>query len=145
MNDNLKIIGRVDLQLLDEFGVEKTKLSVDNLVVTAGKVLIASRIANSGTAPSHIGVGSSNTPAALTQTALVAQVSSRVACSIVSSTGAIARFTSTFAPGASTGTLQEAGLFNASTGVTMISRIAFGAITKAAGDTLIVNWYLTVN
>lgn len=142
-NDSITMTGRVQLILVDQNGTMVDYKNVNNLVVTAGKQLVASRLINSGTAPSHIGIGASNTPSALAQTGLIAEAT-RVACSS-SATGAVALMTSTFAPGVGTGVIQEAGIFNAASAGIMLSRVAFGSITKSAGDTLIINWYITVN
>ena len=143
LEDSIKVTGRVHLILADRNGTMVDYREVDNLVVTTGKQLVASRIINSGTAPTHIGVGASNTPSSLTQTGLIAE-SVRATCSS-SVSGAVALITSTFAPGIGTGVIQEAGIFNAVSLGVMLSRIAFGPITKSAGDTLIINWYITVN
>ena len=142
-NDSVKMTGKVKLVLVDQNGVMVDYKEVDNLVVTTGKQLVASRLINSGSAPSHIAIGASNTPAAVSQTGLISE-SIRVACASSASL-AVALMTSTFSPGVGTGVIQEAGIFNAASSGIMLSRVAFGAITKAAGDTLIINWYITVN
>lgn len=144
MIDEFKITGRVTMFLFDEQGQLKDSRHVDNLVVSTGKTLIASLLAGTGTEPSDIGVGTNSSTAVATQTTLVAEVD-RVTCGTTTSTGDTAQFSSTFGPGSGTGSLQEAGLFNANTAGTMISRIAFGTIVKGAADTLIINWYLKVN
>jgi hypothetical protein len=53
-------------------------------------------------------------------------------------------YVSTFAAGNATGTLVEAGLFNASVAGTMLARTTFTAIPKGAGDTLTITWVLTI-
>ena len=50
-----------------------------------------------------------------------------------------------FGPGVDTGTLREAGLFSLTSGGTMFARQTFGDIVKAAGDTLVLTWQLTLN
>jgi len=74
---NLK--GHLEIVLFGNDGIEKDRRSVDNLVTTAGKVFIASRMdGTSSGAMSHMAVGTSTTAAAVGQTTLVSE-SARVA------------------------------------------------------------------
>jgi len=52
----------------------------------------------------------------------------------------------TFGAGTGTGTITESGLFNNSSdnAETMLCRQTFGAVTKAATDTLVVTWQYTL-
>jgi hypothetical protein len=50
-----------------------------------------------------------------------------------------------FGPGIGTGSLTEAGIFNASTAGTMICRTVFPVFTKEASDALTINWDITIN
>ena len=53
--------------------------------------------------------------------------------------------TATFAPGNGTGAVTEAGLFTAASVGTMFARQVFGAYNKAAGDTLVISWTITLS
>jgi hypothetical protein len=56
----------------------------------------------------------------------------------------VTTYVATFAAGSGTGTLVEAGILNANTSGTLMARLTYGAVTKAAGDSLTVTWTLTV-
>lgn len=148
MIDNLNVRGHVKAVLIDEHGNIKQQ-ETHNLVVTVGKAYIASRMKDAtATAISHLGVGTTNTAAAAAQTALLAEIGTRVAvtASIVTTTTASdsLQLVSTFAAGNATGALVEAGIFNASSAGTMIARTVFSTINKGSSDTLTITWTLVV-
>jgi hypothetical protein len=146
MDSKLKLRGTVELVLCDENGKVKTKRHVENLIVTAGFGFITSRLrdATSGVM-SHMGVGTSSTAPAVGQTALTAQVGSRVALSSTTQTTTTLtndtlQYTCTFGAGVGTGALQEAGIFNAASGGTMLNRVTYTTINKGASDALTITW-----
>jgi hypothetical protein len=54
------------------------------------------------------------------------------------------QYVSTFpATAAYVGAIQEAGVFNALTAGTMLSRTVFAAVNKTASDTLTITWRVT--
>lgn len=140
VKDGVPATGRVS------FILNGKEVAQDNLVVTLGKQWIAKRMANQGTVATHIGIGSSATAAALGDSALGAQLA-RVAMSVAGGTvsGATVTYSATFAAGVGTGTVQEAGLFDAATAGTLIARTAGNVITKLAEDVLTINWVITIN
>lgn len=114
-----------------------------NLVVDTGLNLVAERLLGLGVAVSHIAIGTGATAPSSGQTALVAEVD-RVAFSSSSVVANVANFSGFYGAGVGTGTIAEAGIFNASTAGVMLNRALFPvAIPKGAGDTLTVNWQLT--
>lgn len=116
-----------------------------NLVVDTGHVLMASRlVANTNAAITHFGIGTGTTAAAAGQTALVTQVV-RVAVDSATSSAKVATIVATVAAGTGTGTVEEIGLFNASTSGSMIARALTGTITKPAGLGLVFTWTVTVS
>lgn len=129
-----------------QFLMNGKEVCKENMVVTLGKQWIAKRMANQGTVATHIGIGSSATAAALGDTALGAQLA-RVAMSVAGGTvsGATVTYSATFGAGVGTGTVQEAGLFDAATAGTLIARTAGNVITKLANDVLTINWSITIN
>jgi hypothetical protein len=141
INDSIKLSGRVSIEIRRENG-EIEKDEIENLVVTAGKNHVASRIGSSATAMGWLEVGTgTNAPAAgdtTLQTALY-----REACSVTVSTNTI-QYQTTLAPGEGTGAITEAGIFNASSAGTMLSRVSFPVKNKAAGDTMTITWTITV-
>lgn len=145
--ENLKITGELQIVLRDEFGNIKQEQTVPNLVVTAGKVLIALRLSGSGTAPTHMGIGSSSTAPAAGDTALGVELSTGARPAFTSNTPSTntVTYVAVFNPGVGTGAVTEAAIFNAATSGTMLCRTTFGVVTKAAADTLTINWTITVN
>tara|TARA_B100000902_G_C27304389_1_gene914600 strand:+ start:1767 stop:2195 length:429 start_codon:yes stop_codon:yes gene_type:complete len=139
ITDDLTLKGRVIIRLNDEIIQE-----VDNLVVTAGKGYVASRMKDTtATAMSHMSVGTGNTTAAAGQTALVGE-SARVALTSTTVSNAIVTYVGTFGAGVGTATLNEAGIFNASSGGTMLARVVFsGSISKGSSDSMTVTWSVT--
>ena len=148
INESLKLNGVVSFTLTDENGNIKQQ-EERNLVVNSGLAYIASRMANaSANVVSHMAVGTGTTASSGTQTALVTE-SARVALSsttIVTTTvtNDAVQYVATFGPGAGTGALTEAGLFNAASAGTMVARTVFLVINKGASDTLTLTWKITV-
>jgi len=148
MNDVFKLTGRVHIVHKDENGILKEERSFDNLVVTAGKEFITSRMAAASAAVmGWIEVGTSSTAAAVGQTALVSPTF-RKATTVSGGTVSTntVQYVVSLLAGEGTATLQEAGIFNqVTTGGTMLARTVFSPIVKAAGDTLTITWTITVN
>lgn len=142
--DNVKLKGKVVARLYDQNGNLKQEQVADNLVVTAGKQQVAALIAGEAPdVPSHIAIGTSSTAASVGQTALVGTELAREAAS-VSRTGADVEIEATFAAGTGTGTIEEAGIFNAASSGTMLARFLTGSFAKGASDALTLTWTLTV-
>lgn len=143
----LTIVGHLSIQLHDEHGALKDSRKVPNLVVTAGKNFIASRIKDAtATAMTHMAVGTTATAAAAGDTTLGAEVgSSRTALTSTTVSTNTVVYVCTFGAGVGTGALVEAGLFNASSAGTMLARTVFSTINKAAGDSLTITWTLTIS
>lgn len=139
IQDNIKATGHVTVRLNGEVVKE-----IPNLVVTAGKNFIASRMTGTTTAMSHMAIGSSSTAAAVGDTALGAELG-RVALSSSSTTGAVTTYSATFPAGTGTGAVVEAGIFNASSSGTMLCRTTFAVVNKGANDTLSVTWQITIS
>lgn len=140
ITDELKLKGRVVVRLNGEVVQD-----VDNLVVTAGKGYVASRMKDtSATAMSHMAIGSGSTAAAASQTALVSE-EARVTLTSTTVTNAEVAYVGTFPAGTGTATLNEAAILNASSGGTMLCRVVFsGSISKASTDSMTVTWTVTV-
>jgi hypothetical protein len=143
-NDGIEVKGQVHILLKDAQGNVKVDRVEKNLVVTAGLVLIARALAvDSFTAPSHMAVGTDNTAASAGQTALVAE-SARQALTSTTRTSNSVEYVGTFGAGVGTGTIEEAGVLNNSSGGTMLARFLTGTFVKAAGDVLILTWTITI-
>lgn len=117
-----------------------------NLVLTAGKQWIASRIAGGGTGASHIAVGSGATPAALANTGLEAEIARKaVVVPGGVASGNTVTYEVTFDETEGNGELREASLNLAATGATAVARVVFPIITKTDTDLFTVHWTLTIN
>ena len=140
INDGLKMKGRLTISINDEVVQE-----IDNLVVTAGKAYVASRIKDtSATAMSHMGIGTGTTAAAAGDTALVSEAARTALTSTTVSTNTVV-YVDTFGAGTGTGAITEAGVFNASSGGTMLCRTVFSVVNKGADDSMTITWTITVS
>lgn len=146
----IKVTGNLELVLTDQYGNIKHKDAVKNLVVSTGRNIIAARLIGTGEAiPGWMEVGTDATAAAIGQTQLVAPVAnSRTPLSTPTRSNNVISFSCTFGPGVGTGVLREAGIFNSATTsstTAMLCRTVFNIISKDAGDTLTINWNLTIS
>ena len=145
-NENLKLSGQVAIVLRDKNGNVKEERTEKNLVVTTGLNYIASRMKDaSATAMTHMALGSGTTTAAAGQTDLVTLLGSREALDSTTVTANAVAYVSSFEAGDATGAVTEAGIFNASTSGTMLCRVVFSVVNKAADDTMTVTWTITVS
>jgi len=145
--DGIRMTGELEMVLRAPSGRVKRRLKLRNLVVTAGKGVIAERMKQTPSKGhmTHMAVGSGTTAAAAGDTALQTQISSRVALGSTTVSTNTITYACTFGAGVSTGTISEAGIFNASSGGDMLSRVVFTGFTKGAGDSLAVSWVVTIN
>lgn len=146
MEDKLKLKGDVFITVKDKDGNIKEQRHEENLVVSAGLNFICDRMKDTTNAVmSHMGLGSGTTAAAAGQTDLVSLLGSREALDGTSVSSNTITYTASFEAGDASGAVTEAGIFNASTGGTMLCRVVFGTITKAADDTMSVTWVISLN
>ncbi len=144
INNNIQLTGTLSISVYNSSGVETQRQEIKNLVVDAGKNLIANRLkADTSPAISHMAVGTDATVASVGQATLVAEVARVANTSAIVTANAVA-YTATFGAGVGTGTLLEAGLFNDATTGTMLSRTASINVVKGASDTLTIVWTITV-
>ena len=140
INDGLKLKGKLSIALNDEVVQE-----VDNLVVTAGKEYVASRMKDTtATAMSHMAIGSGTTNPAASDTALETELG-RVALTSTTVSGAVVTYVATFAAGTGTGAVTEAGILNASSSGTLLCRTEFSVVNKGSSDSMTITWTVTVS
>lgn len=140
INDDLRLTGAVSISINDEVVQE-----IPNLVVTAGKAWVASRMKDTtDAAMSYMEIGSGTTAASAGQTTLVTAIDRNALTSTTVTANAIA-YVSTWAAGDGTGAISEAGIFNNSTGGSMLARTKFDVVNKSADDTLTITWSITVS
>ena len=158
-DSTIEVNGSLSIVLFDtEKNVVKEELFIPNLVVTTGKNFIASRvIGTSQSVMSHIGLGTSNTGEVVGDTALGAELTvaggytgyARVTVNATVSNNVVT-YTATFpannpsAPSPGGAAVKEAGIFNASTGGTMLCRTTFPTVTKLPADSLTITWSITI-
>jgi len=145
-NENLKLSGQIAIVLKDKDGNVKEERTEKNLVVTTGLNYIASRMKDaSATAMTHMALGSGTTTAAAGQTDIVTLLGAREALDSTTVTANAVAYVSSFEAGDATGAVTEAGIFNASTSGTMLCRVVFSVVNKAADDTMTVTWTITLS
>jgi hypothetical protein len=142
--DFLTAKGTLGIVLTDQNGNLKQELNVTNLVVDTGLDYIASRMKDAtATAMTHMAIGSGTNDPAAGDTALQTQLG-RVALTSTTVTNNSVAYIASFGAGTGTGAVTEAGIFNASSGGTMLCRTEFAVINKAAGDSMTITWTVTV-
>jgi len=155
--ERMAVRDRVILEVRDKNGRLKQKYDSGwslNGITNAGFAEVAGLLLTDvgGTAFDYIAIGTGTTSFDPTQTTLVSEISrkagtgSRVTTSVTNDTAQLqAQFSS--ADGLSgTSAVTESGVFNASSGGTMLCRQTFSAlnIDWDAGDTLTVTWKIQV-
>ena len=145
MQENLKARGQVQVEILDAAGALKEKIHIPNLVVQVGRNFIAERMTNQTDAVmSHMATGTDNTTPASGDTTLGTE-NGRVTLDSIVVNANVVTYTATFPPGTSTGALVEAGVLNASSAGIMLCRTTFDVVNKAAADTMIITWAITIS
>ena len=145
--DNLEITGALQISLNNEVVHQ-----CDNLVVTAGKEWVANRFKNTlggFTIPgqmTHMGIGSGSTAAAVANTTLGTELN-RIALTTAGGTvsNATVQYDATWSSSHGAYAIQEAGIFTASSGGTMLARTVFAVINKGTDDTVTISWTITVS
>jgi hypothetical protein len=151
LSDKINVKGSVNLKLYNRYGELIENNTVNNLVVDAGKHYIASRIAGvTPTVMTHMALGLSSVAPIYSHTTLLSQISS-TATSLYSTTPVVVNSTVTYicnflpnVPSILSQPIVEAGIFNAVSAGIMLCRVVFPVINKAAEDTLIVTWDVTI-
>lgn len=150
--EDLAAVGRLKIQVIAPDGTLKEEKEVKNLVVDTGKAFIAASMlkttTNSPAAMTHMAIGTNGTAAAAANTALGSEVGTRVAFSpAASSLSNVVTYVGTFLPNnpATSQGIQEAAIFNASSGGTMLCRTTFAVVNKDPADTLAITWTITIN
>lgn len=146
--ETLKATGELTIVVKNDSGEVKQTLQVPNMVVTTGKNFISSRMKDAtATAMSHMAIGTGNSAPAIGNTTLGTEVGRAVLTSTIVTNNTI-QYGATFAAGvggATTVTIAEAGIFNASSAGTMLCRTTFPVVNKAAGDTIAITWTVTIS
>jgi len=144
ITEGLKLKGDVAVVLRDKNGNVKEERKINNLIVDTGLNFICDRMKDDETAMTHMALGSGTTAPAAGNTALESQLGSREALDSSTVTNNQIVYISSFEASDATGAVSEAGIFNAASGGTMLCRVTFAVVNKAADDTLTINWTITL-
>lgn len=150
MKDVLTLKGYVHIKLQDEHGNIIQEEEGDNLIVTTGKAFVASALIAAPSAyMTRVAIGTSSSATSVGQTDLQGTELARVVATTSNPTSVTTLLVASFGAGVGTGTIEEAGIFNA-TGAgpasgTMFSRYLTGTYVKGATDTLTISWIITVS
>lgn len=147
INDTFQTVGDLRITLRN---IHTGEITVDrlekNLVVNVGKSFIASRMSgNTSAVMGWMAVGTNNTAPSATDTTLNTEIA-RVATTVSGGTpsGNTVQYVGVYPAGVATGALTEAGIFNASSAGTMLSRTTYSVINKGASDEMTITWVITV-
>lgn len=146
--DTVTLTGKLIIKINDDVVRE-----VPNLVTTAGKGLIASRLASaSDGVVTHMAIGTGTTAAAASDTALGTEVTRQA---VDTSGGTVSSNTITYArtfaaddpdiTAPATTAVTEAGLFTASSSGTMLARTVFAVVNKGESDSMTISWVITIS
>jgi hypothetical protein len=147
IHETLTLKGRLTVELTGPDGLVKSTQEIPNLVVTAGKNFVASRMAGtSSSVMSHMSIGTDPTAASAANTTLGGEVA-RVALTSTTASGNDVVYVATFPAGtpASAAAIVEAGIFNASTAGAMLCLTKFSVINKGTQDSLTITWTVTAS
>jgi len=147
VNDAIKITGDVKIDIIGADGTVTDTREIKNLVVTAGKTFIASRMVGvASTIMGFMELGTGTTAAAVGDTALETVISgSRVALTSGTASTNVVTYVASFPAGTGTGAVTEAGVFNDVSAGTMLCRTVFSVVNKGAADAMSITWTITVS
>jgi hypothetical protein len=144
-NDNSKATGKLTIEIKNDKGTVIETREVKNLVVDTGLDYIASRMKDTtDTAMSHMAIGTGSTAAAAADTTLGTEADRNALTSTTVTDNAVA-YVASFAAGEGTGAITEAGIFNASSGGTLLCRTVFSVVNKGASDSMTITWTVTIS
>jgi len=144
--ENISMKGELTIDRFDVNGQLIEKRKIPNLIVSAGKNLMISRLlGTTDGVMTHMGVGTGTTSPVIANTALETALGARIALTSATQTTNTVTYVGTFSAGVSTGAITEAGIFNALTSGTMLCRTTFPVVNKAAGDSIVITWVITLS
>jgi hypothetical protein len=147
MVDKVGMKGTLFLTLQKEDGSVETRRK-NNIIVSGGFDFICAVIGTTQPAAMNaIALGTGTTTPVISQTALGTEIA-RGAGTYAHTVGTqVFTMTSTFNPGAATGAIAEAGVFNSVTASagTMLDRVTFPVINKGANDTLTATFQFSLS
>lgn len=145
--ETLKANGQLRIVVTAADGSIKEDKTVKNLVVDTGLNFIVKRMKDTtADVMSHMSLGTGTTAAAAADTTLQTELAgSRVGLTSTTVTANQITYIASFAAGVGTGAVTEAGIFNNTSGGTMLCRTVFPVVNKQSGDSMTVTWTVTVS
>jgi hypothetical protein len=141
--DGFGLVGEVEILVFGKDGKLKRRLALKNLITNVGYAQVAGLINGVVTTPfRYVAVGTGTATPSATDTALGSEVS-RVQATVGRTTTSVTNDTSTWSATfnfTASYALAEAGIFDASAGGNMLSRVTFPTVNVVPGDTLVINW-----
>lgn len=146
IKNELGLSWNVEVILRNPDGSIKDYRNIHNLVTTVGKQHVADQLSSSpgSSAMSHMAIGTGTTAAAIGDTTLQTELD-RNALTSRTDSAAVVTYVGDWAAADGTGAITEAGILNAASTGTLLARVVFSAINKAAADTLSISWALTIS
>jgi hypothetical protein len=144
--ENISMKGELTIDRFDVNGQLIEKRKIPNMIVSTGKNLMISRLlGTTDGVMTHMAVGTGTTSPTISDTALQTALSARIALTSATQVTNTVTYVGTFDAGVSTGAITEAGIFNALTSGTMLCRTTFPVVNKAAGDSIVITWVITLS
>ena len=148
MGDTILMKGFIEAELRNCFDNSIVRREVHNVIVTAGRRFVLEQICSSkiDTAVSitHMAIGEGTTAPATSQSALVTEYNRKAIGTFtttnLSSNPPSWRAEASWATNEGNTTLGEMGLFNSSSGGTMLGRATFSTINKSTSNTLSISY-----
>lgn len=147
IKNTLGVKGRIDFKIVHKDGTSES-WTVNNLITSAGKAQLALLAGDASATPfTYLAVGTSTTAVAIGQTALVAEIStnglSRAAATVSRTTTTVTNDTLVLYKAftvTGSSTVEEVGVFNASSVGTMLGRALTTSKIVVNGDELQVTY-----
>ena len=143
MENSCPISYNVLVELMNPNGDIIDRRESHNVLCQAGKNKVLAVAGGESVAVfTYTAIGSGTTAPLASDVSLqyeIARVTAILSNPLASSLQSVA----TYGPGVGTGSVTEAGLFDASVGGNILAHDGFGVITKGANDTLTITWTIT--
>lgn len=152
--DTLKLRGEISIKVVDKEGKLKEEREIQNTITYAGLAVVSGLIngADSLAPFTYLAVGTGTTASAVTDTALETEITdtglARAAATCTRQTTNQTNDTAQLvkawtATGAKA--VTECGIFNASSGVSLLGRQVFSAINTANGDVITITYKIVTS
>ena len=137
--------GEFEVFLYDKSGKLKAYRKVKNLTVNSGFKAVCDMMGQGGVQPfNYCAIGTGTAAPTASDTTLGSETA-RVQGTYTRTADTVWKNEASFGAGVGTGAITESGLFNASSGGTMLCRQTFAVINKGDADTLVVTWQYTLS